>query len=212
MRPMLTPEFEKLYDQYRNAQTSEERMIRMQLNILAQCYSECQADDRDFADRYTTEFCKLVQLLLQEQRQIFDAAKTVGDDFSQPMDLHHSFVAYRPQRTSFQSSEELLCAFEKYLQEKKNAQGKQPSPTTIKDYLARIRTFANKYIWEDPRLCALWREEQGSADPILFTYQYLELALGGFETKGQQGIDKQKLNIRSALRNLSDFKRTIENR
>ena len=78
----------------------------------------------------------------------------------------------------------------------------------MKDYAARIKTFAysEQYLQsmietgELGDLCV-------TADPVLFTYDNIELILARFNTKDDAGQSvKQRLNIRSALRMLNEFK------
>ena len=50
-------------------------------------------------------------------------------------------------------------------------------------------------------------EELRGMNPVLFTYENLELILATFPTRDENGqIVKQRVNIRSALRKLNEFK------
>lgn len=72
--------------------------------------------------------------------------------------------------------------------------------TTMLDYTARIVTFSNHYIYE------VFDVIDGY-DPIVFLYENLEYAVAKFSVKEADGtVSKQRMNTRSALRKLNEFK------
>ena len=89
---------------------------------------------------------------------------------------------------------------------------KTKTESTMKDYVARIKTFAYSGRYLDELL------ESGAIgfstindDPVLFTYKNIEIILARFNTKNTNGTSiKQRLNIRSALRMLNEFKKYKE--
>ena len=89
---------------------------------------------------------------------------------------------------------------------------------TIFDYCNRIKTFAKKYLHEIyPEECIPHVIHGEGADlyetyePIVFIYNNLELILAKMKTTNEKGDTvKQRLNIRSALRKLNEFKRERE--
>ena len=109
-----------------------------------------------------------------------------------------------PEEIPFSDPLQLLNSFYKYLLIKYKK-------STAKDYTARVKTFADKYLQTIPRMWESYRNHGG--DTILFTYKYLELIIASFETKNEAGeTNKQRNNIRSALRKLNEFKQSIENK
>lgn len=85
--------------------------------------------------------------------------------------------------------------------------------STIKDYAARIKTFATarpeKQYLAYMDQCGLLGDLHVVGDPILFTFHHIELILARFDTKADGQINKQKSNICSALRKLNQFKREL---
>ena len=77
----------------------------------------------------------------------------------------------------------------------------------MKDYAARINTFSGpRYLGE-----MFTPQQMGGMDPVLFTYENIELILAIFKTRDENGeIVKQRVNIRSALRRLNEFKQYTE--
>lgn len=80
---------------------------------------------------------------------------------------------------------------------------------TMKDYAARVKTFAKRYL--DAMLAdGVLGCTELTEDRVLFTYRNIELILARFDTKEDGQINKQKSNICSALRKLNQFKRETE--
>jgi hypothetical protein len=87
------------------------------------------------------------------------------------------------------------------------------------DYCNRIKTFAKKYLYEIYPEDSIPRVIHGedaddyeTFEPIVFVYNNLELILAKMKTTNENGETiKHRLNIRSALRKLNEFKQEIEN-
>ena len=198
MRPMLVKEFEELYREYINATTTEDRKIKLKLDAIANCYKECGAQERAFADEITAEFCRLITLLREQNKK-----KLSGEN--EGRHNTHSYMAcsgfQQEVQIPFKDSAELLDAFYHHFKDKM-------VEATLKDYVARINTFAysEKYLSEMVERGDLGREVRVE-DPIMFTYINIELIVARFNTKDESGKSvKQRLNIRSALRKLNEFK------
>jgi hypothetical protein len=86
------------------------------------------------------------------------------------------------------------------------------------DYCNRIKTFAKKYLYEIypeesiPRVIhGEDADDYETYEPIVFVYNNLELILAKMKTTNENGETvKQRLNIRSALRKLNEFKQIIQ--
>lgn len=89
---------------------------------------------------------------------------------------------------------------------------------TIWDYVNRIKTFSKKYLHEIYPLDTIpnvihgdGADEYESYEPIVFIYNNLEIILAKMKTTNESDETvKQRLNIRSALRKLNDFKQAKE--
>ena len=89
---------------------------------------------------------------------------------------------------------------------------------TMIDYCNRIKTFAKKYLYEIypedsiPRIIHNeYDDDYETYEPIVFTYNNLELILAKMKTTNENGETvKQRLNIRSALRKLNEFKQLAD--
>lgn len=207
MRYLLPEELRDLNKEYQNAEAREERLIRLKLNEIAACYDECSAEEREFADEITKKFCEIIGILKQQHAaecqaiaEKYELAASVpwDPDYIQSEEYNGRHLTDRIQ---YKDPEELLNAFYNHYLDRK-------STSTMKDYAARIKTFAysEQYLQrmiasgELGDLCV-------TADPVLFTYDNIELILARFNTKDGAGQSvKQRLNIRSALRMLNEFK------
>lgn len=219
MRLKLVDAFEDLYQEYIDAQTPEKRRIRLKLNEISMCYGECDMQERVFVDEITKKFCELIQMLREEKENEDEALRR---NYATPPQNTFGFMTANaaPQRNAFfrqpsyrgqmpyRTGAQLLEAFYDYF-----VSDGEHKESTVKDYAARIKTFAERYLQTIPRVWEmyLYEREQGTVDTILFTYVHLELIIASFDTKGENGeTNKQKNNIRSALRKLNDFKRMQE--
>lgn len=194
MRYMLIKEFEDLYSEYQNAESREERMIKLKLNEIAACYAECGIEEREFADAITKKFCEVISLV---KEQGIESHSIESDGIRGFMNNK-----LREEPLPYESGDNLLMAFYNHFAKEKTA-------ATLKDYAARIQTFAfdkhNEYLYS-----IFTPDEVGNEDPILFTYRNIEYIIAKFDTKKNGETSKQRLNIRSALRKLNDFKREKE--
>jgi hypothetical protein len=160
----------------------------------------CDESEFYYAEVITRHFCRIINTM-EKQKKAAPAAP-------QP----HPALPDSPLQ--YQSASDLMRAFYNHYkkpgqvnyQEIANAleQGRKDliNPT-IKDYVARIYTFSGpKYLGKlfDPQVL-------DGVDPVLFTYENIELILATFKTRDDHGeIIKQNVNLRSALRKLNEFK------
>lgn len=196
----ITVKFDKLLQRYQQA---EDRRVRIKLKEIALCMEECSLEERQFLGDVIDKFCDLIDLLEDGRETAPCGTCGVGDLLS-----FRSAFSSRPA----DSSEELLNRFSGYLLD---FGGTRPSTAT--DYVNRVKTFVRLYLQEIPRVQPLLREareREGDFDPILFTYQHLEFILANFETKedvfGNRCINRQKSNLKSALKKFNEFKQTRE--
>ncbi len=204
MRYTHPKELDDLLKDYNDVASREDRRIKLKLNEIVACYDECTVEEREFADEIVRKFCDLFELLKNQNndcRQVADSGyeKLCGITEGNS----ERFISYQNKEdyVSFDDPEELLVEFYNHFIKKKSA-------STMKDYVARIRTFAYSERYLDKMLRS---GELGISeiyiDPVLFTYENIEIILARFNTKDENGVSiKQKNNIRSALRMLNEFK------
>lgn len=202
MNHILIEELDNLVSEYKNATTRADRLIKRRLDAIVNCYDECSLEEREFADEITVEFCRLISLLKeQHQKELEEAA---SGSFTVPESARNNYVSFSHTdnaRIPYTCGEELLDTFYEHFKDKM-------VEVTLRDYIARINTFAysEKYLGEMLSKGELGPQEI-SVDPVLFTYTNIELIIAKFNTKDENGNSvKQKLNIRSALRKLNEFK------
>ena len=196
-------ELKKLLQKYANAQSREDVYIKRTLENIAAQFDMCDDDQRYYADVVTRDFCRIIEMMLKWQAQ--QAAQTAGNGLS-------------GRNTRYETADDLARAFYNYYRRGDQVDywdigsalrlgRKQLVNPTMKDYVARIYTFAgDKYLGE-----MFTREEMANKDPVLFTYENIELILATFKTRDEMGeIIKQRVNIRSALRKLNEFKHNTE--
>ncbi|MBE6789256.1 MAG: hypothetical protein E7539_06305 [Ruminococcaceae bacterium] len=236
MKQLMPKELEDLLHEYNNANSMTDIQIKEKLEKIIDCYTECTSEERAFTDAITVLFCRTIGLL----RKQLSADRAAADIPRDPDDQSdHNFLSYHTDLyyndVPFADGNALRIAFYNYFRNKKKKNGielveypeiqsldelkGESVNSTMRDYVARIQTFANGYLMEIPRIAEIWHREINNTpiDPILFTYKHLELILASFETKeysltGEKVLNKQKNNIRSALRKLNEFKREVEAR
>ena len=222
MRYIPAQEFGDILNKYKDATSRSERRIKLKLSEIDTCYRECGVEEREFADDIIKKFCELIKLLDEENEEdrqalIYKFEGMQGQDrwisspkLTLPYETAEALLGAFYDR--FKGTEELPYAQISKMSVKER---KGCANSTLNDYVARIGTFVNSYLWDMPRVAEIWSQESVNAhiDPVLFTYTYLELILASFDTKNEDGTpNKQKVNIRSALRKLNEFKRELETR
>lgn len=196
----IVAEFEDLYNDYQNASCLEERQVKVKLDEIRLCYDECGVEERTFADEIIKKFCYIIELI--NEHNDFKISTILAED----MPLQNYVANTSANCAKYQNACELLDDFNLYLLNTHKV-------STAKDYVARIKTFAERYLQTIPRVWDMYNQENNSRyrDPILFTYKNLEVIIASFTTREADGsTNKQKNNLRSALRKLNDFKQKQE--
>ena len=215
---MHSQELELLMREYRNAETNEDKLIKRKLESIAALCSECKSDEFVFANEITVEFCRVISLLREQHKKSATLENMV---VSPAKSDYHSFIAYpNENETHYSCGYELLGAFYNHFKKENEinyyeingypfsseTERKEKTNSTLLDYVARIYTFANKYLHEI--FSAEIIAASNASDNIIFIYENLEMILAKYNTKDENGVSvKQRVNIRSALRKLNEFKR-----
>lgn len=214
------PELDLLAQKYSGGDTRQQRMIRLKIKEILAYYDECYGEEREFADEVTRRFCQLIALLSEQEcarhetpspfSAAFDGTRSRyvplnaevipwdEEDEDLDWDQEEGEVLLSP----FEGEEELLEAFYRHFEGTK-------SDLTLRDYCNRIRTFTKRYMMTIPQVRTLYDQQnyREAPAPILFLFHHLDYIIAHFDTNREDGTpDKQKLNLRSALRKLNKFK------
>ena len=162
-------------------------------NIISLCSSR-NPDDARFANELSVEFCRLIDLIKERYENEINFMSYEYDTKLNELESNTSkFMACKKEERPFANSIILEDAFFRYFMENGY------SELTIKDYFARVKTFSKKYLNE------IYPEKEIPSNPeerVLFVYDNIEYIIAKFDVKEE----KQRFNIRSALRKLNDFK------
>ncbi len=234
MSHIFYEEFDRLLNDYQNATTREAKLIKHRLDSIVSLYDNCGVKEREFADEIILEFSRIVALLKnQHKKEIVDITTKLEELQNQQENSQHSRVLYAGAKTEsiYQYDREVLEAFyNHYLEDgqlpywkidgyvfESNEERKKLVNLTMWDYCNRIKTFAKKYLYEIypeesiPRVIhGEDAEDYETCEPVVFVYNNLEIILAKIKTTDENGKTvKQRLNIRSALRKLNEFKQEI---
>ncbi len=222
---MITEKFDALFNEYKGATDIMGRRIKVKLKEIVNCYDECSLEEREFSNEIINKFCELLDLFEErnenERRSLEyklyfneeDQKRNTWLPFSNGDALRIAFYNYF--RNEQKNKKEHERAQYPEIQKLDDLKGSNVNPT-MRDYVARIQTFTKVYLWDMPRVKEILYQES-TVDLVLFTYKHLELILASFDTKeynlnGEKVINKQKNNIRSALRKLNQFKQESNSR
>ena len=233
MQHIYYSDFAELLSEYNEPKTKEEKLIKTKLNAIVDIIENCIEGEGLFADEITLNFSHIIALIKnQYQKEIIELTQRCECLQAQ---VGNSKPAYIPQvqavmESQFEYDREVLEAFynhfakegqlpywqiDEYVFES-DEQRKKLVNLTLWDYCNRIKTFANKYLFEIypeniiPKIIhGENADEYESYEPVVFIYNNLEMILAKFKVGEGKGV-KQRLNIRSALRKLNEFKQERE--
>lgn len=200
---MACTDLENLLRKYENAETKEDLFIKRALGTIAEQLEVCESDEYYYADIITRYFCRILEVVEKQHegkiavQPSYSANREISMRFQNDYELASAFYNYykRADQVEYAEINQMLAC----------GRGDLVNPT-MKDYVARIYTFTKKYMGE----LFSW-QEIGNRDPVLFAYDNIERILATFKTRDERGeIVKQRVNIRSALRKLNEFKQRTE--
>ena len=197
-------DLEMLLREYAQGNTREEVYIRNTLEEILHMLKTCDREEYYYAEKIARDFCQVIRILKRQQEKEISAVRTQNANaayyvrYDDALILLEDFYNYYKDEGQVEYWE-IRGALAEGKKELVNA--------TMKDYVARIQTFAGRrYLGE-----MFTPEEMGNKDPVLFLYENIEMILAKFNTKDENGQPvKQKVNLRSALRKLNQFKRDRE--
>ena len=219
MKHIFYEDFVNLLNDYQNPVTREDKLIKHKLDSIVALYDNCTVEEREFADEITLEFSRIIALLKKQYKQeLFDLSQ-------------EKIPVHDVQESAFEYDRDVLEAFYDYFKGNyemyywqienhkfaSNEERRQKVNLTIWDYCNRIKTFSNKYLFEIYPAESIPHiihgdnaEDYETFEPIVFVYNNLELIIAKIKTTDENGnVVKQRLNIRSALRKLNEFKQEM---
>ena len=231
MKHVFYEEFDRLISDYKNPTTREASLIKHKLDSILALYDACSVEEREFADEITLEFSRIIALLKNQHQK--EMLTLMQENRSLKSQGEGSGVAYMPggkdtNESIYEYDYEILEAFYNYFKGDRpllyheieqyqfsfSEERRSMVNLTILDYCNRIKTYAKKYLHEiypEESIPMIIHgddaEDYQTFEPIVFIYNNLELILAKMKTTNENGETvKQRLNIRSALRKLNEFK------
>ena len=234
MSHIFYEEFDRLLNDYQNATTRDDMLIKHRLDSIVSLYDNCDVKEREFADEITLEFSRIIALLNnQHKKEILDITTKLEELQNQQenaQSLREPYIRYE-MNSKYEYDREVLEAFyNHYLEDgqlpywkidgyvfESNEERKKLVNLTMWDYCNRIKTFAKKYLYEiypedsiPSVIHGEGAEDYETYEPVVFVYNNLEIILAKIKTTDENGKTvKQRLNIRSALRKLNEFKQEM---
>jgi hypothetical protein len=229
-------DFDNLLREHAEPVTREDKLIKHKLDSIVALYDNCSVEEREFADEITLEFSRIIALLKNQHRQeLMELSQQYRELDNRPGNLSTAYIPLHRQSVedTYEYDYEVLADFYDHFKrpgedqlsywqiegyEFENEEHRRSLVNlTMIDYCNRIKTFAKKYLHEIypedsiPRIIhGESADDYETYEPIVFTYNNLELILAKMKTTNENGETvKQRLNIRSALRKLNEFKQEI---
>ena len=226
-------DFSNLLSEYQAPSTRIDKLIKQKLDSIIALYDNCSVEEREFADEIMIEFSRIISLLKNEHRQeLMELSQKSQELENRQGNLPLTYIPLHRQEQgdTYEYDYEVLNAFYDYFKRPgedqlsywqidgykfENEEHRRSLVNlTMWDYCNRIKTFANKYLYEIypedsiPRIIhGEDADDYETYEPIVFVYNNLELILAKMKTTNENGETiKQRLNIRSALRKLNEFK------
>ena len=233
MQHIFYVDFDNLLREYAEPVTREDKLIKHKLDSIVTLYDNCSVEEREFADEITLEFSRIIALLKNQHRQeLMELSQKYQEFGNRSETLSASYVPLHRQAGDdvYEYDYEVLNDFYDHFKREGDDQlsywqiegyefeseedRRAKVNLTMLDYCNRIKTFAKKYLYEIypeesiPRIIhAEDASDYETFEPIVFIYNNLELILAKMKTTNEKGETvKQRLNIRSALRKLNEFK------
>jgi hypothetical protein len=238
MNHIFYSDFDNLLNEYRDPSTREDKLIKHKLDSIVALYDSCGVEEREFADEITLEFSRIIAILKNQHRQeLMEITQKCQELEKRQENLPSSYIPLhrQDQGDTYEYDYEVLADFYDHFRRPEDDQlsywqidgyqfeneehRKSLVNLTMWDYCNRIKTFAKKYLYEIypeesiPRVIhGEDADDYETYEPIVFVYNNLELILAKMKTTNENGETvKQRLNIRSALRKLNEFKQEFGN-
>ena len=235
MEHIFYADFSNLLNEYQEPTTREEKLIKHKLDSIIALYDSCSVEEREFADEITLEFSRIIALLKNQHRQeLMELSQKCQELENRQEKLPQLYIPFHNQEKLYEYDDDVLADFYDHFKRPgddqlsywqiegyqfENEEHRRALVNlTMWDYCNRIKTFAKKYLYEiypeDSIPHIIHGEEAMDYDtyePIVFVYNNLELILAKMKTTNENGETvKQRLNIRSALRKLNEFKQLAD--
>lgn len=229
MQHIFYEEFDRLLSEYRNATSREEKLIKHKLDSIVALYENCSVEELEFADEITLEFSRIIALLKKQHKK---EITELTDKYRDSADRQES-ASFNKKESAYVRDSDVLADFYDYFKGaeyplyywqiedyvfESDEDRKKKVNLTMWDYCNRIKTFANKYLYEiypEEAIPSVIHGEGADTyetyENVVFAYNHLEMILAKIKTTNEEGKTvKQRLNIRSALRKLNKFKQETQ--
>ena len=216
---MIPYELGRLREKYADASSKEALYLKKLIDDVVELLKLCDRDEYHYADLIARDLCRVIEVTEKlHAKELREAQENFAPLQQEEQRLHGWVSAPERRDVQFRDGYELLGAFYNHYKKPEQVDyvdvpkalergHKDLVNPTMKDYAARIYTFSGpKYLGEMFETQLL-----RGMDPVLFTYENIELILAKFRTRDENGeIVKQRVNIRSALRRLNEFKQHMQ--
>lgn len=213
---MNTRELDELIREYSNSTAKEDIIIKLKLEGIRSIIANCGDDEMIFANEITAEFCRLIRMLQDNKRaEVASVERALTDRFQ--VNNQHSFMTLAIDRKSYEYGWEVQEAFYDFFRDKEKypagylrvlntpvSERKGIVCLTLMDYISRIKSFAKYDLAEMYPLNAI---PNNLDDRFVFIYDNIESIIASYDASSDDETDKKRrMNMRSALRKLNDFK------
>ena len=230
-------DFDNLLREYAEPVTREDKLIKHKLDSIVALYDNCSVEEREFADEITLEFSRIIALLKNQHRQeLMELSQQYQDFGNRSETLSTAYIPLHRQAGDdrYEYDYEVLNDFYDHFKRPGDDQlsywqiegyefeseedRRAKVNLTMLDYCNRIKTFAKKYLYEIypedsiPRIIHNeYDDDYETFEPIVFIYNNIELIIAKMKTTNEEGKTiKQRLNIRSALKKMNEFKQLAD--
>jgi hypothetical protein len=213
---MNTRELDDLIREYSNSTAKEDIIIKLRLEGIRNIIANCGDDEMIFANEITTEFCRLIRMLQDNKRaEVSAVERALNENLS--LNKNQSFMTLAIDRKSYEYGWEVQEAFYDFFRDKEQypagylqvlntpvSERKGIVCLTLMDYISRIKSFAKYDLEEMYPLNAI---PNNLDDRFVFIYDNIESIIASYDASSDDETDKKRrMNMRSALRKLNDFK------
>ena len=237
MEHIFYVDFYNLIREYAEPVTREDKLIKHKLDSIVALYDNCGVEEKQFADEITLEFSRIIALLKNQHRQeLMELSQKYQKSCNRSENLSTSYIPLHRQAGDdvYEYDYEVLNDFYDHFKREGDNQlsywqiegyefeseedRRAKVNLTMLDYCNRIKTFAKKYLYEIypensiPRIIhGEYADDYETFEPIVFIYNNIELIIAKMKTTNEEGKTiKQRLNIRSALKKMNEFKQENE--
>ena len=213
---MNTHELDELIREYSGSTAKEDIIIKLRLEGIRNIIANCGDDEMIFANEITTEFCRLIRLIQDNRRAEVSAVERALNE-NLAVNMKQSFMTLAIDKKSYEYAWEIQEDFYDFFRDREKypagyiavlntpvSERKGIVCLTLMDYISRIKSFAKYDLSEMYPVNAI---PNNLDDRFVFIYDNIESIIASYDASSDDETDKKRrMNMRSALRKLNDFK------